>query len=831
MIELLSPVGDFECLKAAVQNGADAVYFGAGSFSARAFATNFDDDALKEAITYAKVRGVKTNLTLNTLIKNDEMNDAIKLAEKAYNYGIDAIIVQDLGLARYLIKNFPGLAVHASTQISVHNLEGVLELQKLGFSRVVLSRELSLQEIEHICKNSNVEIEVFTHGALCISYSGQCLFSSMVGGRSGNRGKCAQPCRLPYELLSCSSTASTPKGAPVSTSSVNFASVNLGSASSESLTSLDKGYLLSPRDLCGLDYLPELVDAGVTCLKIEGRMKTPEYVATVTRIYRKYLDLAQANKSEYKTNPQDKTELLQVFNRGGFSSGHLESTPNKNLIYKNKSNNMGIYLGSVSNFNNNKGHISLTVSRDSDVTVRVGDKISVENKKHETSIYTISELMIQDKNVLQARCGDKIKIGRMKGNISVGDKLYKIADKILTTTALETLNKENRKVNLNCKMIVKRNQPVELYVSDSNSHEVKITSDIIPVEAINAPITQERLSTQLSKTNNTPFHFENIEIDLDDGLYIQGISAINELRRQALAQYEALLVQSFRRNIELPRLDINPAKNVSTNKKISVLLNILNQNFDYTQLHGIDKIYIPLKYFVLKDFKNVVAELTENFETYIYMPTIMRNNYHKIISNNLSNILEQYKIKGFVLSNIGNIELLNDYKNKYEFIYNYTLNVFNNLTIAELADASKTTVTLSPELNKSDLQTFAKTSCSTELIVYGRTPLMNSNYCLLGKSNKCYSACPHLCNSTNKFYLKDRIGFLFRVIPDNVDTVTTIYNSKITSIEHDEICVNSVRIDILDESISEINNIIDTVKTGKKLEGQEFTNGNFNKII
>ena len=826
MIELLSPVGDFECLKAAVQNGADAVYFGAGSFSARAFAANFDDDALKEAITYAKVRGVKTNLTLNTLIKNDEINDAIKLAEKAYNYGIDAIIVQDLGLARYLIKNFPGLAIHASTQMSVHNLEGVLELQKLGFSRVVLSRELSLQEIEHICKNSNVEIEVFTHGALCISYSGQCLFSSMVGGRSGNRGKCAQPCRLPYELFSCSSTVSTSQGMLASTSSFNLAS-----ASSEILTSLDKGYLLSPRDLCGLDYLPELVDAGVTCLKIEGRMKTPEYVATVTRIYRKYLDLAQDNKSEYKINPQDKTELLQVFNRGGFSSGHLESTPNKNLIYKDKSNNMGIYLGTISNFNNNKGHISLTVSKDSDVTVRVGDKISVENKKHETSTYTISELMIQDKNVPQATCGDKIKIGRMKGNISVGDKIYKIADKLLTTSALETLNKENRKVNLNCKMIVKRNQPVELYISDSNSHEVKITSDIIPVEAINSPITQERLSVQLSKTNNTPFHFENIEIDLEDGLYIQGISAINELRRQALAQYEALLVQSFRRNLKLPRLDINSTENASTNKKISVLLNILNQNFDYTQLHGIDKVYIPLKYFVLKDFKNVMAELTENFETYIYMPTIMRNNYHKIISNNLSSILEQYKIKGFVLSNIGNIELLKNYRDKYEFIYNYTLNVFNNLTIAKLADSSKNTVTLSPELNKSDLQTFARTSCSTELIVYGRTPLMNSNYCLLGKSNKCYSACPHLCNSTNKFYLKDRLGFLFRIIPDNVDTVTTVYNSKITSIEHDEICVNSVRIDILDESISEINNIIDTVKNGKKLEGQEFTNGNFAKIV
>ena len=185
----------------------------------------------------------------------------------------------------------------------------------------------------------------------------------MIGGRSGNRGKCAQPCRLPYELLSCSSTTSNQQGSTTSTASAsqgisltthlaNLTSANLSSASSESLTSLDKGYLLSPRDLCGLDYLPELVDAGVTCLKIEGRMKTPEYVATVTRIYRKYLDLAQANRSEYKINPQDKTELLQVFNRGEFSSGHLESTPNKNLIYKNKSNNMGIYLGTISNFNN-----------------------------------------------------------------------------------------------------------------------------------------------------------------------------------------------------------------------------------------------------------------------------------------------------------------------------------------------------------------------------------------------------------------------------------------------------------------------------------------------
>lgn len=183
-IELLIPVGDFDCLVAAVQNGADTIYFGSSMFNARDSATNFDIDTLEKAIDYAKLRNVKTNLTLNTLIKDDEFEEAINIAKKAYEFGIDAIIVQDLGLASYLIKNFPSLPIHASTQMTVHNLEGVLQLEKLGFKRVVLSRELSFEEIEYICKNSNVEIESFIHGALCISYSGQCLFSSSVGGRS-----------------------------------------------------------------------------------------------------------------------------------------------------------------------------------------------------------------------------------------------------------------------------------------------------------------------------------------------------------------------------------------------------------------------------------------------------------------------------------------------------------------------------------------------------------------------------------------------------------------------------------------------------------------------
>lgn len=792
MIELLSPVGDFECLKAAVQNGADAVYFGASLFSARAFASNFDDKILEDAINYAKIRGVKTNLTLNTLIKNNELADAINVAKKAYSFGVDAIIVQDLGLARYLIKNFPGLEVHGSTQMSVHNLDGVLELQKLGFSRVVLSRELNIEEITNICKNSDVEIEVFTHGALCVSYSGQCLFSSMVGGRSGNRGKCAQPCRLPYELL-------------------------------ENDTPIDKGFLLSTRDLCGLSFLPQLVKAGVSCLKIEGRMKTPEYVATVTRIYRKYLDMAISG-AEFKIDDKDIQDLLQVFNRGNFSCGHLETSPNQDLVYKQKANNMGLYLGKITNFNSNKGHISFTTC----CPISIGDKISVENKKGENSLYTISELMVNNKNIKQVPAGTKIKIGRMKGNIFVGNNLYKIVDKNLSATALSTLNTELKKVGLSCYLTVKKNTPITIKISGNSNLSVEIISQIIPVDALNSPITKERLINQLSKTNNTPFQFMEFNIDLDNNLYIPSISALNELRRQVLTEYENKLISSFKRKLPViaePHFESPTITN--TNKKISLLLNILNTDFDYKNLNKIDKIYIPFKYFIYNQYSETIKNISEKFATYIYLPTIIRNNYTRLINNNLPHILETFDIKGFVISNIGNFELLKKYRSDYEFICNYTLNIYNNLTIKEL-DAD--VITLSPELNNLDINSV---SCneSTELIVYGRTPLMNSNYCLLGRSNRCYPSCKKLCQSHNKYYLKDRLGLLFRVIPDNIETVTTIYNSKITSFNHKDISFDIARIDILDETIEKINHIIDVVKSGEKLEGIDYTNGNISKEI
>ena len=426
MIDLLSPVGNFDCLKSAVQNGANSVYFGADLFSARAYASNFNLEELEEAIIYAKTRGVKTNLTLNTLVTDNEFDDAFELAKKAYEFGIDAIIVQDLGLAKQLIKHFPDLDIHASTQMTVHNLQGVLKLQELGFKRVVLSRELSLQEIEYICENSDVEIECFIHGALCISYSGQCLFSSMVGGRSGNRGKCAQPCRLPYRLL-------------------------------ENDTEIDKGHILSTRDLCGLDFIPDLIKAGVTCLKIEGRMKSPEYVATVTRIYRKYIDLAESliNPSDYNVDENDRKILLQAFNRGMSSNGHLSNEPNKNLIFKDKPNNMGLFLGKVQKYNKNKGYITVKLQE----PIEIGDTVSLEK---ESGSYNVSELMDKNKNIKETYIGQTVTIGRMKGNINLGDKIYKLSSKKLNLIAQDSINGEHRKIPLNCKVIIKHNQPLKL---------------------------------------------------------------------------------------------------------------------------------------------------------------------------------------------------------------------------------------------------------------------------------------------------------------------------------------------------------------------------------
>ncbi len=811
-IELLSPAGDFECLKAAVQNGADSVYFGGSLFNARASAENFDNEGLKKAIDYCALRNVKTHLTLNTLIKDSEFESAVALAKQAYEFGIDAIIVQDIGLARFLIQNFPDLPLHASTQMSIHNVEGVKEAESLGFQRVVLARELPLNEIEHICRNSHVEIEAFIHGALCICYSGQCLFSSAVGGRSGNRGKCAQPCRLPYEFVSSSFNGS------------------------EKI--LDQGYLLSPRDLCGLNFIPNLIKAGVTSLKIEGRMKTPEYVATVTRIYRKYIDMALSDQ-KYIVDDSDVHDLLQVFNRGGFSNGHLTDSPNRDLIFKEKSNNMGLYVGNISHYNKNKGHVTLTLNEN----LGIGDTVSFEN---ENSKYTVSELMIGNKNLVSCAPSKKVTIGRMKGNISVGDKVYKLASKSLSTIASNSYKSvEKRKLPLCCKVFVKKNEPISIHVATQtltedilyHNIEINVTSDVVPVDALKTPITEERIISQIDKTSNTPFEFKSIKVYLDDGLYIPSIASLNELRRSAFEKLEEEILTRKRRNLTSSHSIRSFSHKIKQleHPKISLFLRNLHCDYDYTQLDKkiIKQIYLPLKVFVNKEYFDIIRYLSDNYPVFIYMPTIIKSNYRNIILTEVEHIIERFHVKGFVVSNLGDIYLLDKYAKDYDFIGNYSLNVFNCLTLEELQNLGLNRVTLSRELNQEDLNELLQraTSIDTELIVYGNLPLMATNYCFLGKTNKCYPKCGVNCKKDKKYYLKDRLGFKFQVIPDEIQTVSLIMNSKILSIATENIPVNFVRVDIIDETIDEVNNIIDTVYNRKRLEGKNYTNGNLNKDV
>lgn len=801
-IELLSPAGDFECLKAAVQNGANCIYFGANLFSARAYANNFDDDELAKAIKYCKIRGVKTNLTLNILIKDNELESAFNVAKKAYESGIDAIIVQDLGLAKMLIKNFPDLPIHASTQMSVHNLQGVLELQELGFSRVVLSRELSIEEIEYICENSNIEIECFIHGALCISYSGQCLFSSMIGGRSGNRGKCAQSCRLPYELIE------------------------------NEKTTLDKGYLLSPRDLCSLDYLPRLINCGVKSLKIEGRMKSPEYVATVTRIYRKYINLAKSNKP-YKINEQDRKDLMQVFNRGNFSSGHLNPHANKNLIFSEKPNNMGLFLGHVAKYNPSKGLITLNLNE----PIEIGDTIALEK---ETGTYTISELMTKNTNIKTANPNDFVTIGRMKGNIKVGDKIYKMSSKQLTTLAYSSFENDiqTKKIPLNCEIKIVKNSPISIHVSSACDLEIYRKLDIyceidaIPTDSIKHPLEKEKVISQITKTNNTPYYFKNVKIKLDENTFLPNIKALNELRRTALTLVEDFAKSKIQRATNKEFENMNYYNKTNQEKSISLLLNKINLNENYTSLQGINNIYIPLKFFTQKKYEQIINDLSNKFNLYIYLPTIIKSNYRNLLAANIEKTINTYNIKGFILSNISNFKFLKDFNTEnFEFIANYTFNIFNQRTLAELDKLGINKFTISPELDKSTIDKFLEIS-NQELICYGRTPLMNMNYCPLGKSNRCYPECTMKCNTNNNYYLKDRLNLKFPIEPDNIQTVSTLYNSKITSIAPNDFKnITSLRIDILEENISEIQQIIDTVNKGEKLKGTQYTNANLNREI
>lgn len=484
-------------------------------------------------------------------------------------------------------------------------------------------------------------------------------------------------------------------------------------------------------------------------------MKSPEYVATVTRIYKKYINLALSNEP-YVVDKKDRKELMQVFNRGMSSSGHLDNEPNRNLVFKDKPNNMGLLLGKVQNYNKNKGLITVKLKE----SIKVGDTISLEN---ETGTYTVSELMENGKNINDTKIGQTVTVGRMKGNISCNDKIYKMSSKELSSLAKESYQKENRKIDLNCEVIIKKGKPISIHITPVNSialyKDLNIQYEIneLPLDAKNRPLEKQTVIGQITKTTSTPYQFKNIKVILDDNVFIPKLSTLNELRRKSLE-----LVQDYAtKNCSRIYFEKKPTKNNSYTMKdnvlsnmrsyvrndrnlakiqapkISVLLNNLNLNFDYSKLsNDIDNIYIPLKFLTNKKYESILKILSKNFDTYIYMPTIIKGNYKNLFYANAESSVKKYDIKGFVISNICNIKLLNelftDLDKYFKLVSNYTFNVFNSDTVLTLKQLGISRFTISPESDKKTIHSLCDYNyLEKELIVYGRIPLINMNYCLL----------------------------------------------------------------------------------------------------
>ena len=527
--ELLAPAGNKEAFIAAVESGADAVYFGGEMLNARMGAGNFSLSEMKEAIDFAHKRNVKTYVTVNTLVKDSEMNEALSYCKKLYELGADALIIQDLGLGYALKKMLPGFPLHLSTQGSIYDLNGVLAAKKLGYERVVLARELSLKEIKEICSFTDMEIEVFTHGALCICYSGQCQMSRAIGARSGNRGACAQPCRLPYEMLDGKSWS-------------------------------QKKYYLSPADLNLIDYIGELAEAGVSSLKIEGRMKSPEYVSVVISIYRKYLD-EYLERGNYEVSAEDRMSLLQIFNRG-FNTGYMEGA-DKHFMSGDSPKNKGVHIGEVSAVESIKGKSDRKIiGAVLNSTVEKGDVLEIGSDAHST-------VTLLEGNYPYIRLGDVI------GEVRKGDAINRVLSRKQIDLAEKSYKnkdwhqgKYERKTVLTCDVISKEDGSIRVVLRDKLSGKaVEVESECFDYSA--SVDARERMETALKKTGGTPFAIPKIDFRGSFDLAIP-VSKINELRRNALAMMEDALTKTERKtecNLDLGSL-LN-ANGIEKNQKVS----------------------------------------------------------------------------------------------------------------------------------------------------------------------------------------------------------------------------------------------------------------------
>lgn len=577
--ELLIPAGGIPQLIAAVENGADAVYLGGNAFNARINADNFDIESMEKAVDFCHLRGVKVYVTLNTLMRDNQLEPALNYAKNLYKIGVDALIIQDLGLGQLIRETMPDFEMHLSTQGTIFGVGGANTAKSLGYSRVVLAREMSLEEIKNVCEKSQIETEVFVHGALCFCFSGQCQLSRTFGGRSGNQGVCAQPCRLPYKLVARNDT----KEEKIPLSDKN---------PTESRTDFEKKHHLSPKDLSLIDHLDELIKIGVNSLKVEGRLKSPEYVATVTRIYRKYIDEFCKNGS-YNVSDADRKDLLQIFNRGNFTDAYLRGESDESLMAFEFPKNQGVYIGEVKSIKKIKSIYTLKISADATKQLSAGDVIEARFNNESGNLETESTLITyiehrkrNNKNKdfeksthkQQSAVYGEVVVGDFSKPIPIGAKIYRVISKELSERAQESYKNLSmeagryvRTTGLNMKLYANSERiflkgDIEAVPNDSIKHPMKI-NPVTVSSAIQGELSPreslDKIKNNLGKLGGTPFHLSKLAIESEIPMAIK-ISDINALRRDLVAALEKEIISSYKRSVLIE--DNSPSMRVNSSQ-------------------------------------------------------------------------------------------------------------------------------------------------------------------------------------------------------------------------------------------------------------------------
>lgn len=704
-IELLAPAGDRESFIAAVQNGADAIYLGGTLFSARANAKNFNDEDLQWAVSYAHLYGVKVYVTINTLYKDKEINALTSYVTKLYELQVDALIVQDIGLFDLIRTFYPDFEIHISTQASVMNSYGTRYFEENGAHRVVLARENTLEEIQNICRQTNLEIEVFVHGAMCVCYSGQCLMSSMIGKRSGNRGQCAQPCRLQYQLLK--DGQSLPEKHP---------------------------YLLSPKDIMTIEYLGELIEAGVSSLKIEGRMKRPEYVASVTRAYREAIDAYYQNKKiDFQPYIQD---MSAMFNRN-YTSGYLHH--DLKIVDGDYPGHKGYIIGEVVYYHKKQKRVGIRLTQ----PLLQGDSIvfeDIDKGRPVNKIYHKHKLVKtgQPQDIIEIEFDYYVDRGLVR----------KTLDKQVVERMQKTYQIPTRKIEIDMSFEAKIGKKAKLKIQKED-HSVIVESSQDVEIAHQTPLDDNRIAQQLSKLGSTPYIINNLYIDSDEKISMP-IKDINEMRRKACNQFiEILSHQKIHHQIihDIPQLTIHQS---------------LFHSQLYVCVHSLQQLEAVLQY--------PVEVIIYPYQKDIEMAYQMCLKYHKKMVMMTSPVIKDDEIKDILHSKIYNdiqTILVNDYGTyrafqKKELIIGHGLNIHNSYAAHHYHELFLTSLEMSAQEIKN-----LKTDLSKCIVqVFGKTTNMISDYCPIsqyyfGYQNKHCQMCQQ-----GHFALKDRKKEVFDIMVD-----------------------------------------------------------------